>query len=583
MIEPILSLAMSLHSNKGVYALLIGSGISRSAGIPTGWEVVEDLIRKIATLRKEDCEPDPAAWYKKTYGVDLEYSKLLDEVAKSPAERQKLIKGYFEPTEEEREQGLKMPTAAHKAIAELVRSGHLRLIITTNFDRLIEKALDAVGINPIPIYTPEAIKGAPPLSHQEILVIKLHGDYLDTRIKNTPAELSAYDKNTNEFLDRIFDEFGVIICGWSADWDAALRNALERCKSRRYTTYWTVRGQPTGTVKGLMQHRKAELINIHDADSFLRELAEKIWALEDIDRPHPLSAKVAVATLKKYIAEERCKIQLHDLVAGETERLHFELGPENFPVAGVNFSADELIRRLKQYESLSETLLSLMIMGCYWGKEEHSDLWVRCLERIANPRGGREGFLVWADLRLFPALLLLYGAGIAALVAEGYKVLGDLLLKPFIREGSEKRRLLFDIYPGQVLEQGYGRQLPGMDRRYTPLNDHLFTVLRDPLREILPDDTDYDRFFDLFEYIRALIHADFMEKQHKRFWAPPGRFAWKQPSSRQHIINEVTAEIKEAGAKWPPLNIGLFDGSVDRINSIREKYHKLLQELNWWF
>jgi hypothetical protein len=30
----------SIYSNKGVFALLLGSGISRSAGIPTGWEVV---------------------------------------------------------------------------------------------------------------------------------------------------------------------------------------------------------------------------------------------------------------------------------------------------------------------------------------------------------------------------------------------------------------------------------------------------------------------------------------------------------------------------------------------------------------
>ena len=34
MIDPLLSLAISLHSSKGVYALLIGSGVSTSAGVP---------------------------------------------------------------------------------------------------------------------------------------------------------------------------------------------------------------------------------------------------------------------------------------------------------------------------------------------------------------------------------------------------------------------------------------------------------------------------------------------------------------------------------------------------------------------
>jgi hypothetical protein len=70
MIDPILSLAFSMHSNKGVYALLLGSGVSRSAGIPTGWEIVLDLVRKIASLKGADCGPDPAAWYARTFKKD---------------------------------------------------------------------------------------------------------------------------------------------------------------------------------------------------------------------------------------------------------------------------------------------------------------------------------------------------------------------------------------------------------------------------------------------------------------------------------------------------------------------------------
>ena len=54
-------------------------------------------------------------------------------------------------------------------------------------------------------------------------MIKLHGDYLDTRIKNTEPELAAYDKALDEMLDRIFDEYGLIVSGWSGDWDIALR------------------------------------------------------------------------------------------------------------------------------------------------------------------------------------------------------------------------------------------------------------------------------------------------------------------------------------------------------------------------
>ena len=145
MIDPMLSLAFSVHSNKGVFALLIGSGVSRAAGIPTGWEIIIDLIRKLAYLQREDCEPDPAAWYKTTFGEEPDYAKLLDALVNSPAERNKLLRSYFEPTDEEREQGLKIPTDAHRAIAELVAGGYIRVTLTTNFDRLPENALESLG------------------------------------------------------------------------------------------------------------------------------------------------------------------------------------------------------------------------------------------------------------------------------------------------------------------------------------------------------------------------------------------------------------------------------------------------------
>jgi hypothetical protein len=59
MLEPTLSLAIALQSDPGVYALLLGSGVSKSAGIPTGWEIVLDLTRKLARLMNEGCVPQP--------------------------------------------------------------------------------------------------------------------------------------------------------------------------------------------------------------------------------------------------------------------------------------------------------------------------------------------------------------------------------------------------------------------------------------------------------------------------------------------------------------------------------------------
>src|SRR5689334_21859676 len=115
-------------------------------------------------------------------------------VCRKPAERQELLHAYFEASTDEEAAGLKQPTKAHHAVAALVKSGHLKVIVTTNFDRLTERALEAAGVSPIVISTADAVDGAVPLVHARCTVIKVHGDYLDVRIKNTPEELAKYDR-----------------------------------------------------------------------------------------------------------------------------------------------------------------------------------------------------------------------------------------------------------------------------------------------------------------------------------------------------------------------------------------------------
>ena len=83
----------------------MGSGVSKSAKIPTGWDITLDLLRKLAQLYGETCEPDPAHWYRNKFEKDADYSDLLDELAKTPAERQQLLRLYWEPNNQEREEG----------------------------------------------------------------------------------------------------------------------------------------------------------------------------------------------------------------------------------------------------------------------------------------------------------------------------------------------------------------------------------------------------------------------------------------------------------------------------------------------
>ena len=59
-------LAFSLYQTSGTYAVLLGSGISRAAGIKTGWDIAIDLIPKMALALGDDALENPEEWYKET-------------------------------------------------------------------------------------------------------------------------------------------------------------------------------------------------------------------------------------------------------------------------------------------------------------------------------------------------------------------------------------------------------------------------------------------------------------------------------------------------------------------------------------
>lgn len=580
MIDPILSLAFSMNSNKGVYALLLGSGISRSAGIPTGWEITLDLIKKLAHLKKENCEPDPEKWFEDTFQEEANYSKLLGLVAKTSSERNKLLRAYFDPTDEERQQNIKTPTVAHKTIADLVVKGYIKVILTTNFDRLLEKSLEEAGINPVVIGTTDAIKGAEPIVHSQCTVIKLHGDYLDNRIKNTPEELSEYDPELNNLIDRIFDDFGLIICGWSGKWDTALCNAIKRCKSHRYTTFWAIKDNPSEEVKNLVSFRKAEILSIKSADTFFSDLSEKLFGINDFELPHPLSSRIAVVNFKKYLEEEKYKIRLHDLLIHETEHLVEKINQTISPTKLPQPSTTEFIRQIKLFEAQTEILQAMMITGGYWGDGNISDVFVKCLERLANNIKIRDGYKVWVDIQYYPILLLVFPSCLAAIASGNYFMLSNLLLKPqnnYSPTGPEP--LFLSLFPNTVIENDIAKLLPNMEKRKTPASDYLLELISEPLREFIPDQKELEDYFDRLEYLASLCFMDYRIQASRPPWCPMGRFVWRHRDYGMNISRKIQKEINIEKMDWKPLKFGFFGGLIERVHKAQEMVIERLDQI----
>ena len=583
MIDPVHSLAFSIQANPGVYAVLVGSGVSRAAKIPTGWEITLDLIRRLATQHGETADPDPERWWRDKFGMEADYSELLDALARTQSERQQLLRPYLEPSDQEREDGEKQPTPAHHAIAALAVQGYVRVIVTTNFDRLMERALEEAGTVPVVLSSADQVKGALPLIHTKCCVVKVHGDYLDPRILNTPAELNEYDTVFDCLLERIFDEFGLIVCGWSGEWDAALRSAISRAPSRRFTTYWAARGQPGAEAIKLINHRNAQVIPIEDADTFFQTVQQQVQSIEEFSRPHPLSTEAAVASLKRYLSEPRHRIQLSDLVNDAVEQVAQLTSREHFDFHGPRPTTETVTGRVRAYEAASSTLLSMAIVGGFWAEEAHTLLWQRALQRLGSERWRGSRMPLWPELHRYPATLLLYALGLGAVEAGRFQFLERILTTKLSRENQEDVMAVQALSPylmfsGYLPKGGHAmRLLEGMEERKVPLNDWMQDTLRPHAKRIVPDDDRYALVFDKLEILIALSYAYHNGERSRTL---PGAFAFRYGEAHP-IVQEIRESLGTERDESPFVTCDIFGKSVGHCAQALGDLEDFRNKLRW--
>lgn len=563
MIDLMTKLSFSLHQNKGVYAVLLGSGISRAAGIMTGWEVTLDLVRRVAEIQGVEPQADWAAWYRKIYGKEPDYSDLLDTLTSTPEERRSILHEYIEPTEDDREQGLKVPTEAHRAIARLVRGGFIRVILTTNFDRLMEQALSAEGIEPTVIFSDDSLHGAVPLIHSCCTVVKLHGDYLDPRSKNTEQELSEYSAEMNQFLDRILDDHGLIVCGWSAGWDTALRAALMRAPNRRYGMFWAQVGTLTDHASDVVRHRQADIIQIKGADAFLGTLADQVLALEDRKMIDPQNITLLLATAKRYIPRPEYRVQLADLIGEAQRTLQQGIAAEGFSLRA-KICGEEVRRRVSRYEDVCEPLVRLLgVLGRHGDGAEEAAVADVLRDLMAVQTIYDNHVDTWTDLRRYPAFLAWYGYGLGLVVAGRFDVLFRWLTQRVQKDYREMQPAVLSFrlreYGGRV---DYWKKLDGQQDSKTPLSDHLLKVFSRWMPDYMPSAARQEEMFDLFELL--MLFATFpsgrgegvkFEKEQYTAHTPYGRFAVLTERYERALGSVAKGSIREK-----ILSAGFFSG-----------------------
>lgn len=288
-INPMIPLAINLADGRRRFILFCGAGVSKDGGIPSGKDILIDTLGKIyqqEQKKEKYSKEDIENWYQQHKSLKgMTYSQILDLVYPGMEQKRLYLNGFFEGKE---------PSEVHRLIAKMVKLGLIRFIITTNFDNLIEKALDLEGLRDkySVISTNDQAKNSDTWDKVDICrIYKIHGDKDQGPVKNSPKELEKLDDYMERDFQELVNRHGVVVLGYAGE-DKGVMRCLESREYHRYPIYWQYRHNVNNQVKNMMLNQDGVLIQCASASESLNELLDRIEMI------HRTSSTDTIETIK---------------------------------------------------------------------------------------------------------------------------------------------------------------------------------------------------------------------------------------------------------------------------------------------
>jgi tetratricopeptide (TPR) repeat protein len=257
-------------TNHPRFAFFLGAGASKQSGVITAGEMIRHFKERIITeccteQLKTDNEKEKwltkQDWYKK----DGEYSALFAQFEPKELGRQRYIESIIEGQQ---------PSFGYVVLANLMASNYINTIITTNFDDLVYSACTSyTGIRPI-VYAYGVLASEMRVTTPRPKILKLHGDFLYSTLKNTGREIKFQDPNMARQLAQVLTEYGLIVMGYSGG-DKSVMKVLSSI-SPKNDLYWCVRkgDEPNADVKKLLNDKGGYLVEIDGFDETMNEIRQ---------------------------------------------------------------------------------------------------------------------------------------------------------------------------------------------------------------------------------------------------------------------------------------------------------------------
>ena len=358
------------------YDLFLGAGASVSSGIPSGTDLVWHFKREIFCLERDihpskfrDLQIESNRKLIQSFfnergdnDIDNPYSHYFEECYPDPLVRKEFLTNLVRD---------KKPSIGFLCLAALVESKKLNVVWTTNFDDLIEKAVNNLNFTSCSIISPENASSVSGYKDDIPKVVKLHGDFRYDPLQNTDEELQKLEKNLQEYIIKGSEERGLIIVAYSGSDQSimeTLQKAIKNPSAFPKGLIWCIpKGiKPSEELIQLIdkaneQNGRSGFIEIDSFDFFLHELY-KICDLQNEQ----------IDSISKELFEVRQAFRISQTASQTTPILLNGIKASSFPKTIYSTSTD-----LEGWSELRRLLQKKRIVGALykgqtllWGNED---------------------------------------------------------------------------------------------------------------------------------------------------------------------------------------------------------------------
>ncbi len=240
---------------------LLGAGASYSSGIPLAGEMVEKIARwgyckennlsiEDPRIRRSDWYPwlEKQNWYRSDWERSQNYPYAIENILQPREDRRQFFLDILNTQVE--------PGEGYKYMAELMARKHVRTVLTTNFDRILQevhrvnRSIHHVDI----IQTPSEYRKLS-TSPRYTQIVYLHGSVENYNDKNTLAETAHLDEGLVSRLLPLLRDHPLIVIGYRGAEASVMRHLLidnaAAADGYRHGIYWCSRNYIEGDSDNL--------------------------------------------------------------------------------------------------------------------------------------------------------------------------------------------------------------------------------------------------------------------------------------------------------------------------------------------